>query len=124
MKRNITREQAIDEAVCLISFREEEAGTPAFEFYVRNLQENTDCVYDIDRYAHLNTLFGYDIGWEAAMEIDYWMWSPEINGIGEIETGELSYKDKEVLMKANEVLNLKLSFDKFRTNDFECYEYF
>lgn len=108
-------------------FFESEVETPAMEFYIKALIEGTDCLTDIDRYAHLNTLFGYDIGFKNAMKIDNYLW-----GNSEIlvkyplgfETLELTYTDKKLVQHCTEKLNLDLSFDKWRTEDFKCYEYY
>ena len=54
----MTREQAIDTLVCNDIFYESDIGTPAMEFYIKDLMESTDSVYDVDCHAHLNTLFG------------------------------------------------------------------
>lgn len=129
MTKLLTREQAIDTLVCNDIFYDLDVGTPAMEFYISNLMENTDCIYDIDRYAHLNTLFGYDIGFRNAMEIDYWLWNTDINTIADeyplgLDTCELTYKDKELAQKAVKGRHLDVSFDKWRATDFEVYEYF
>ena len=126
--RKITREQAIITLVDNDFFFDSDVGTPAMEFYIKNLMENTDNIYDIDRYAHLNTLFGYDIGFTTAMEIGNWLWaSDEKERHHEcFDILDLTYhlETKELLKECNEELNLGLSFDKWRTEDFKVYEYF
>lgn len=110
-------------------FLESEIKTPAMKFYIKTLTEGTDCLTDIDRYAHLNMLFGYDIGFKNAMKIDNWLWDTNINDIKDrypmgYETLELNYKDKKLVQHCVEKLGLDLSFDKWRTEDFKCYEYY
>lgn len=122
----MTREQAIEYLVFEDIFSREDIGTDPMEFYIETLMETPiDNPWDIDRYCHLNTLFGYDIGHEAAMDINTWLWDPNINKIGlDIDIFDITYKDKELLEKCNEALELGLSFDKWRTEDFKAYEYF
>lgn len=125
----ITREQAIITLVDNNIFYESDIGTIAMEFYIRNLTENTNNIYDIDRYAHLNTLFGYDIGFHNAMEIDYWLWDTDINTIADeypfgLDALDLTYKDKRLAQKAVKERHLDVYFDKWRTEDFDVYEYF
>lgn len=117
----ISREQAIFTLIYKDIFDESDIGTIAMEFYIRNLTENTNNIYDIDRYAHLNTLFGYDIGFHNAMEIDYWLWDRDPFGLDVLD---LSYKDKLLVRKAVEEKHLDVYFDKWRTEDFDVYEYF
>ncbi len=122
----MTREQAIEYLVFEDIFSREDVGTDPMEFYIETLMETPiDNPWDIDRYCHLNTLFGYDIGHEAAMDINTWLWDPDINKMGlDIDIFDITYKDKELLEKCNEALGLGLSFDKWRTEDFNVYEYF
>lgn len=122
----MTREQAIGYLVFEDIFSREDIGTDPMEFYIETLMETPiDNPWDIDRYCHLNTLFGYDIGHEAAMDINTWLWDPDINKMGlDIDIFDITYKDKELLEKCNEALDLGLSFDKWKTEDFCCYEYF
>lgn len=125
MAKLLTREQAIDTLVCNDIFYDSDVGTPAMEFYIKNLMENTDSIFDIDCYAHLNTLFGYDIGFNNAMRIDCWLYNPDINETDlELCTLEITYKDKELIERCCTQCGLNLSFDKWRTTDFDVYEYF
>lgn len=54
--------------------REILSGMPdeVFDFYYRVMHDYGMDFYDGDRYAWLNTLFGYDIGADRAMEIITW----------------------------------------------------
>lgn len=122
----MTREQAIEYLVFEDIFSRKDIGTDPMEFYIETLMETPiDNPWDIDRYCHLNTLFGYDIGHEAAMDINAWLWDPVINKMGlDIDIFDITYKDKELLEECNEALELGLSFNKWRTEDFNYYEYF
>lgn len=109
------------------AFGPQDAGIPAYEFYVNTMAEHDcDCLHDVDRYAHLNTLFGYDIGFVPAMKIDNWLWgSEDENGkYRDIETGELTYRDKAIVEQCVKELDLGLSFDSWIDHDFKVYSYF
>lgn len=102
---------------------------PFFKFYFRNLKEHRDLV-DIDRYAWLNTLFQYDIGWDRAMKIDSWLWGNETilkdYPLG-FETLELDWnneEDKQLLKKCDEECHLGLDFSKWLDHDVNSYMYF
>ncbi len=121
----MTREQAIDTLIGNDFFNESQIGTRAMEFFIKNLMENTDNLFDIERYARLNTLFGYDIGFENAMRISTWLWCSEINEANiELDVFEISYKHKTLLMKCDSQCGLGLSFDKWKTKHIYCYEYY
>lgn len=120
-----SREQAINYLLKMNTFDSMDIGTPAMEFYIKGLVENTDSIFDIDRHAHLNTLFGYDIGFNAAMQITRWLYDPDLNKEDiEFDTMELNIEDRGIMEKCNKETNLGLSFDKWRMEDFECYEYY
>jgi len=124
----LTRQEAIDILIGNKIFDEKTINehNKASEFYIKHLMEGWD-ICDIDRMAHLNTLFGYDIGVDNWSKLDSELWSNEkywdSYGCG-IEIMELRYTDKEFLQKVCKELNLDLSFDKWRTEDFKCYEYY
>lgn len=124
----LTREEAIDILIGNEIFDEETINehNKASEFYIKHLMEGWD-ICDIDRMAHLNTLFGYDIGVDNWSKIDSELWCnkkyQDETGCG-IEIMELSYKDKEFIRNVCKELCLDLSFDKWRTEDFKCYEYY
>ena len=126
--KELTRQEAINCLILFNIFNEEDINNheKATEFYIKHLMEGWD-ICDIDRMAHLNTLFGYDIGIDNWSKISSELWGNEIYwndyGCG-IEILELDSKDKELLQKVCKDLNLNLSFDKWRTEDFKCYEYY
>lgn len=126
--KTLTRQEAIDILIGNEIFYEETISehNKASEFYIKHLMEGWD-ICDIDRMAHLNTLFGYDIGVDNWSKIDSELWCNkkywDDTGCG-IEIMELGYTDKEFVQKVCNELGLDLSFDKWRTEDFKCYEYY
>ena len=128
MEIKLTRQEAIDVLLTNDIFYEETINNheKASEFYIKHLMEGWS-ICDIDRMAHLNTLFGYDIGVDNWSKFDSELWSNEKYwdkyGCG-VEIMELGYTDKEFLQKVCKELNLDLSFDKWKNEDFEYYEYY
>ena len=124
----LTRQEAIDTLIGNEIFYEETISehNKASEFYIKYLMEGWD-ICDIDRMAHLNTLFGYDIGVDNWDKIDSELWCNEKywddTGCG-VEIMELEYTDKEFIQKVCNELGLDLSFNKWRTENFKCYEYY
>lgn len=113
----MTRDQAIDQLVTDGIFDYEDIGNPAMEYYIKYTMEG-EYVFDVDRSAWLNTLFGYDIGYENAREIDSYMYERDE------EVCELEYTDKEKVKQIVDELGLNLDFSKWKTHDVPCYEYF
>lgn len=126
--KTLTRQEAIDVLIGNEIFYEETISehNKASEFYIKHLMEGWD-ICDIDRMAHLNTLFGYDIGVDNWSKIDSELWCNkkywDDTGCG-VEIMELGYTDKEFVQKVCNELGLDLCFDKWRTEDFKCYEYY
>lgn len=124
----LTREETIDILISNGIFDEKTINehNKASEFYIKHLMEGWD-ICDIDRMAHLNTLFGYDIGVDNWSKIDSELWGnkkyQDETGCG-VEIMELSYKDKEFIRNVCKEIGLDLPFDKWRTEDFNCYEYY
>ena len=124
----LTRQEAIYILISINIFTEQNIKDheKASEFYINHLMEGWD-ICDIDRMAHLNTLFGYDIGADNWSKIDSELWGNEKYwddyGCG-VEIMELTYKDKDFIIQVCRDLNLNLSFDKWRTEDFKWYEYY
>ena len=113
----MTRDQAIDQLVTDGIFEYCDVGNPAMEFYIKHTMEG-EYVFDIDRAAWLNTLFGYDIGYENAREIDSYLYERDE------EVCELEYTDKVKVKKIVDELGLNLDFSKWATSDVPCYKYF
>lgn len=128
MEIKLTRQEAIDTLVGNEIFYEEDINNheKASEFYIKHLMEGWD-ICDIDRMAHLNTLFGYDIGVDNWEKFDSELWGNELywddTGCG-VEIMELTYKDKDFLEKVSIEIGIDVSFDKWRMEDFKYYEYY
>ena len=128
MEIRLTRQEAIDTLVGneIFDIKDINNHEKATEFYIKHLMEGWD-ICDIDRMAHLNTLFGYDIEADDWSKFDFELWSNEKYwddyGCG-VEIMELTYKDKDFIIRVCHDLNLNLSFDKWRTEDFKWYEYY
>ena len=126
--KTLTRKEAIDILIGNEIFDEETINehNKATEFYIKHLMEGWD-ICDIDRMAHLNTLFGYDIGVDNWSKFDSELWGNEIYqddyGCG-VEIMELTYKDKPFLEKVTHDIDVDVNFDKWRTEDFKWYEYY
>lgn len=91
---------------------------PCDEFYIEGIMEGED-MSDLDRYAWLNTLFGYDIGRENARQIDSYLYSEM-----DFETMELCHMDREMIQMVCKRLELDVSFDKWATEEPDAYHYF
>lgn len=106
-------------------FSARDEGTPAMEFYIRDLVTHNASVLDADCHAHLNTLFGYEIGFDKAMAVTNWLWDPERNGTGKtIDVKDVTNEGKNLLMQCDEESGLGLSFEKWRDSPVEEYEYY
>lgn len=116
----MTREEAIIYLTDYVHWLFESPPDKADEFYITNVMEGMD-VFDIDRYAWLNTLFGYDIGRENAVQIDSYLYGKMIP---EIETLEVTYLDKGLIKGVVEELGLDLTFDKWIDYEPNVYHYF
>ena len=121
MSMDLTREQTVNTLLSNLVFDESsiQENSPASEFYIKHLM-NGYHVFDIDRAAWLNTLFQYDIGIENALRITDYLWNMD----DEIEVLELTYKDKELIEKANTEMKLDLDFSNWRTDDPATYHYY
>lgn len=116
----MTREEAIIYLNDYIYWNFDDPLSKADEFYITNAMANME-IFDIDRYAWLNTLFGYDIGRENAMQIDSYLYGKMVP---EIETLEVTYLDKGLIKGVVEELGLDLTFDKWIDHDPKAYHYF
>lgn len=59
------KKEWLDKNVCADAFD----GKEMVEFYYATIHDNDMSLYDADRYAWLNTLFGYDIGIDNSLQI-------------------------------------------------------
>lgn len=90
-----------------------------YAFYYRCAEAGLDFA-DADRYAILNTLFGYDIGMGNAMDIDHWMYEHD-EEIYELNADKVS---KLTVMLAVTELGLKLDFSRWIKEDYTEYKFF
>lgn len=82
------------------------------EFYIEHWHEY-ECAMDIDSYAYLNTLFGYDIGSDNARQISNWLYEKFNMTTEEIPGGD----DADNLMRvAKWDLGLDLDFSNFNAD--------
>lgn len=89
-----------------------------FEHTYRAMHDYGMSVYDADKWAWLNTLFGYDIGAERALDLIRWY---DDNGMDVLE---LNADDKEFLQNVAEVeLGFHFNFVAFpdETPNVICY---
>lgn len=89
------------------------------DFYYRCMLTGMSLI-DTDEYATLNTLLGYDIGFDNANEINSELWK---QGIETLELG-IDEDSKKEIQKAAETRNIKLDFSKWRKEPYNCYSYF
>ena len=82
-----------------------------FAFYYNQHRINNLDLCDADRYAILNTIMGYDVGFEAFRNIDGYVWNEFDFDLLEI-TG--SDEDKEIIKKASNKTNSNLDFSKWK----------
>ena len=79
------------------------------EFYVKHWYEY-ECAMDIDSYAYLNTLFGYDIGSDKARKINNWLYEKFNMTAFDIPRG---YDADNLMRVAKWDLGLDLDFSNF-----------
>lgn len=91
------------------------------EFYVhtyRAMQDYGMSVYDADKWAWLNTLFGYDIGADRALDLITWY---DDNGMDVLD---LNADDKETIKNVSEMeLGLHFNFSAFPDKTPEAISY-
>ena len=102
----MTREEAIEFLLGMMAFGEDDIGSADMEYYIQNLMEGND-IYDIDRAVWLNTLMGYDVGYETAHKIDMALYGDDL------EMLEISHMDKGLVQSYADRLNLHLDFSRW-----------
>ena len=91
-----------------------------YQFYKKCMDAGMD-VYDADRYAILNTLFGYDIGMEKARAINEMLWNMNI------DTFELSSgcpKNKKIIENAVKEVNIEVDFSNWQEGRYKEYSFY
>ena len=87
-------------------------------FYYKAIHDFNMDVYDADRWAWLNTLFGYNIGRSNATKINLWLYE---NGQ---DVYDLTHNSKETLKSiCEDELGIYLDFQKFLDHTPNLYEY-
>ena len=82
-----------------------------YAFYYNHMFVNGIDRCDVDRYANLNTIFGYDIGVENFGSLDEWLWENNFD-LMELSGNE---DDKELVQEAMKKQNVKgLDFSKWK----------
>ena len=89
-----------------------------YAFYYHCMHDHKLSSFDADEYAMLNTLIGYDIGIDAALEISSYLYERDISIL------DLSEKeDKPVVREAIDACSLSITLDKWTNDRKPCYEY-
>ena len=97
-----------------------EAPDDLFVFYYNCMMKNID-VCDADRYASLNTVLGYDVGFNNFREIDLYLWGEKDFDLMDLFGNE---NGKQIVEEAVKVLNLDIDFSKWNNEDIESYAYY
>ena len=97
-----------------------EAPDDLFVFYYNCMMENID-VCDADRYANLNTMLGYDVGFENFREIDGYLYSEKDFDLMDLNAYEGS---KQIIEEVANILNLDIDFSKWKNEEIKTYVYY
>lgn len=97
-----------------------EAPDDLFVFY-HNCMENNIDVCDADRYANLNTVLGYDIGFENFRKIDSYLWCERDIDLMELSGNEDS---KQLIEEVANILEVDIDFSKWNNEKIEEYIYY
>jgi len=116
--RNMTeREQMVK----YLGVDSEDLENPAlYQFYKKCMDTGLD-VYDADRYAILNTLFGYDVGMENARAINETLWNMNIDTF-ELSSG--SPENRKWVEAAVEELGMDVDFSNWQEGEYKEYSFF
>lgn len=82
-----------------------------YAFYYNQLYVNNLDIFDTDRYANLNTVIGYDIGYKAFSEIEDYLWKEECYDM--MELNGCKY-DKKLIKKVSKKVGVELDFTKWK----------
>ncbi len=102
------------------SYYMNEAPDDLFVFYYNCMEKDID-VCDADRYANLNTVLGYDVGFDNFIEIDLYLWGEKDFDLMDLIGNE---DGKQVIEEAVKVLNLDIDFSKWKNEDIKSYVYY
>lgn len=102
------------------SFYLNEAPDDLFKFYYFCMENGIDAC-DADRYANLNTVLGYDIGFDNFREIDGYLWCEKDYDLMELFGNE---EGKEVIKDAVNALGIEVDFNNWNDGEIESYIYY
>lgn len=102
------------------SFYMSQAPDDLIKFYYGCMKKNID-VCDADRYANLNTVLGYDVGFENFLKIDGYLWCEKDYDLMELFGNE---DCKKVIEDAVNVLGIEIDFSKWNDGEIKEYVYF
>jgi len=102
------------------SFYMNEAPDDLFVFYYNCMGNGIDAC-DADRYANLNTVLGYDVGFENFRKIDRYLWGEKDFDLMDLFGNE---DGKQVIEEAVKVLNLDIDFSNWKNEDVKTYVYY
>ena len=102
------------------SFYLNEAPDDLFKFYYFCMKNGIDAC-DADRYANLNTVLGYDIGFDNFREIDGYLWCEKEYDLMELFGNE---DGKEVIKDAVNALGIEVDFNNWNDGEIESYIYY
>lgn len=102
------------------AFYMNEAPDNLFVFYYNCMMEDID-VCDADRYANLNTVLGYDIGFENFRKIDSYLWCEKDIDLMELSGNEYS---KQLIKDVVNVLGIDIDFEKWNYEEINSYVYY
>ena len=82
-----------------------------YAFYYNQLYVNGLDIFDTDRYANLNTVIGYDVGYKAFSEIEEYLWEEEDYDMMELDGCKY---DKKLIKKVAKKVGVELDFTKWK----------
>lgn len=91
-----------------------------FKFYYRCLRNDID-VCDADRYANLNTVVGYDVGFYNFHKIDDYLWVEKDYDLMELFGNE---DGKQIIEEAIKILNLDVDLSNWNDGEIKEYIYY
>lgn len=97
-----------------------EAPEDLIKFYYNCMKNNIDSC-DADRYADLNTVFGYDVGLENFLQIDRYLWNEKDYDLMELYGNE---DGKELIKETADVCGIEIDFSNWHDGEIEEYKYF
>lgn len=88
------------------------------DFYYRCMKKNMDLI-DVDEYATLNTLFGYDIGSDVVGKISCELWKKDVEVLDLMRNEE----SRKLVEDVSKEIGIKLDYSKWSTEHKEYVYY-